>query len=49
MADKFVLKTPKGELVKVRTPNGEVKMEIRSESEFWTRYDTENQQYAGIY
>ncbi len=29
MADKFVLKTPKGELVKVRTPNGEVKMEIR--------------------
>ena len=29
MADKFVLKTPKGELVKVRMPNGEVKMEIR--------------------
>ena len=34
MADKFVLKTPKGELVKVRTPNGEVKMEIRWNPKF---------------
>ena len=29
MADFFTLQTPKGELVKVKTPNGEMKMEIR--------------------
>ena len=29
MADKFVLQTPKGELVKVQTPEGKYEMEIR--------------------
>ena len=29
MADMFKLETPKGELVKVKTPEGEIKMEIR--------------------
>ena len=29
MADMFRLETPKGELVKVKTPEGEIKMEIR--------------------
>ncbi len=37
MADLFTLKTPKGELVKVRTPNGEVKMEIRWKEGFGPR------------
>ena len=29
MADMFKIDTPKGELVKVKTPEGEIKMEIR--------------------
>lgn len=37
MADLFTLKTPKGALVKVRTPNGEVKMEIRWKEGFGPR------------
>lgn len=34
MADLFKLQTPKGELVKVRTPNGNIKMEIRWDEGF---------------
>lgn len=29
MADMFVLKTPKGEISKVKTPGGDMKMELR--------------------
>ena len=29
MADLFTLRTPKGEIVRVRTPDGEVRMEVR--------------------
>ena len=34
MAELFTLETPKGELVKIKTPEGEVKMEIRWNSGF---------------
>lgn len=34
MAELFTLQTPKGELVKIRTRNGEVKMKIRWNEQF---------------
>lgn len=37
MADLFTLKTPKGQLIKMRTPDGEVKMEIRWKDGFGPR------------
>lgn len=37
MADLFTLKTPKGQLIKMRTPDGEAKMEIRWKDGFGPR------------